>query len=109
MFGLFRKRDTKNRAFTLYSEYGPRMSDDPIEKLSSKFPNLTEDTIRNWIEEFSEVESMVWEITQDWSSPGMSDQVAYDRFAERFPFLDRASLKQCVARSHREAWYNGYL
>lgn len=108
---LFRKptqEDVKNKAYLIYAEWGPKSQIPRENRLADKFPKISADVIRAWIEEFKRIESEIWKVAQGGGPQCHTFRTFRTRMSASFPFLNRAALKKAWFLVRYYTWHEGY-
>ena len=106
-FSFFR-RAPKDRAFSIYMEFGPKLLIDRTERLKQCFPERDEATIATWIAEFQRFDSLIWKVAEAGASAAHSSAEMADIFRKEFPDYSNASLRLATGRACYHAWHEGY-
>jgi hypothetical protein len=100
----FSVRDYKNKAFSVFMEFGPQLRIPRDERLRSKFPSIDEREIENWIKEFNAVDDRLWDFAEKLIDKEITAKELLEIYEGEFTFMDKKSLKYSVNRTG----YYGY-
>jgi hypothetical protein len=102
------KRHPKDKAFSIYMEFGPELRIPREVRLRQCFPRIDGATISGWIEEFKRFDSLIWKVAEAGASSAYSSEEMTNIFREHFPDYGGSSLRLASARADYYAWHEGF-
>ena len=105
---LNKRRNPKDHGYSVYSEFGPDLRIDRLERLKAKFPQIDPKIIQEWISDYEMVDDVVWTVAEAGGREHNSREFITVYFYDRFPWLDGVGLEAALNRVDYFAWHEGY-
>ena len=106
---LFRKPTTeelKNKAYIIYTEFGPKLKIPWDKRLADKFPQVDKWTINLWISEFKEISKEIDKFLFEKNS--FNNEEFRKQISAKHPFMNKKSLDRAGFLGSYMAWHEGY-
>jgi hypothetical protein len=98
----------KDAAFTIYSEFGPKLRTPREQRLKEEFPNCSKEEIQNLISEFKKMDAKIWQIAAAGGDAILGSEFVASKLQADFPFLMSAGLKSAHFLVNYYSWHEGY-
>lgn len=102
------QRAPKDKAFSIYMEFGPKLRIDRAERLQQCFQKLDAAMIAAWIEEFQRFDSLIWKVAEAGASSANTFAKMEEMFRKEFPDYGSSSFRLAAGRADYYAWHEGY-
>ena len=98
---------TKSEAFIVFSEFGPDRRIARDERLASKFPQLSNDEISEWVNDFKKVEEKAYDLAVENRRLNLKPEQTMRKIKEAFPFLEDTAAGKAFNQAMYFAWKDG--
>jgi hypothetical protein len=108
---LFREptiEESKNKAYLIYSEFGPKLQIPRDKRLEDCFPKIPKAIRAAWLEEFSKVDREIGRIAEAGLLRTHNSAQIKEILRLKFSFMNNKSLSRAINLAHYVAWREGY-
>jgi hypothetical protein len=105
---ISRRRSPKSYGFHVYSEFGPEMRIPRVERIKEVFPNLSDDSVEEWIADFKQVDDLIFRVAKCGGASKLGRAKVRNLIGQRFKWISGMGLKTALFRSDYFAWHDGY-
>ena len=98
----------KNKAYLIYTEWGPDRRIPRPERLGDLFPDTDEATRVAWMADFEQVEREIWRFAESGGPRLHSFEAFKTRMRGAFPFMDDQSLGRAWSLATYYTVHEGY-
>src|SRR5262249_36551068 len=98
----------KNKAYLIYSEWGPELRIPREKRLADLFQQIQEDIRVAWIEEFKRIDGEIWKVAEEGGPKVYTLESFRERMNKTFPFMNKAALQRGWFLAQYYAWHEGY-
>lgn len=105
---FFRKptiEELKNKAYIVYTEFGPKLKIPRDKRLADKFPQVDKLTIDLWISEFKRIDTEIDEFLSE--TNGFNAEEFRKQISAKHPFMNKKSLERAEFLGSYMAWHEG--
>jgi hypothetical protein len=107
IFNVGQKHEHQKRSFCHFSEFCPDRGIPRDERLASKFPQLSNDEISEWLNEFKVVESRAYDLAVENRRLNLKPKQTIQKIKEAFPFLKDDAAENAFNQAMYFVWKDG--